>query len=159
MCYSWKNDCLWQIRISQKDFDDFEQPYIGNGILGTRFDKLVAGTDGKPLNTLSRAVYDNGRQLLLPDWNHISLEAGGVAYIPDNGKHQLEQVMDIRNAVVSMVDRWEYKPGKTVVVSVEMFIPRTFGHASYLSFGIENLNEPASLKFGIKEEMLLIIIG
>lgn len=149
MDYSWLNDDLWQIRINEKDFDDFEQPYIGNGILGARFDKLVAGTDRKPLYTLSRAVYDGGNQLLISAWNHIFLEAGGVDYIPENGKHQLEQVLDIRNAVVTMVDQWEYKEGKTIIISAEMFIPRTFGHASYLSFSVENLDEAAVLKFGI----------
>ena len=58
MEYSWKNYKLWQIRINENDFDDFIQPYIGNGIMGCRFDKLVIGVDEKPLCNLSRAVYD-----------------------------------------------------------------------------------------------------
>lgn len=149
MKYSWNNDELWQLKISQEDFKDFEQPYIGNGIIGTKFDKLVVGTDRLPLWTLSRSVYDGGQQLLVPAWNHIFLEVGGVAYKPEDGKHQLEQVLDIRNAVVTMVDRWEYVCGKTITIYVEMFIPRTFGHASYLSFSIENLDDTANLRFGI----------
>ena len=149
MGYSWTNDDLWQIRITQNDFAEFEQPYIGNGVMGVRFDRLVAGTDRNPLYTLSRCVYDGGKQLLLPAWNHIFLEAGGVGYTPENGKHRLEQVLDLRNAVVTMSDRWEYKNGKMLVITVEMFIPRTFGHASYLSFSIDNLDEAACLRFGI----------
>ncbi|PNT92370.1 hypothetical protein [Clostridium thermosuccinogenes] len=123
MDYSWKNDELWQIRISEKDFDDFEQPYIGNGIMGTRFDKLVVGTERKPLYTLTRTIYDGGKQLLVPAWNHIFLEIGGVEYLPKNGKHHLTQVLDVRNGVVTMTDYWEYKNDKTVTVQAEMFIP------------------------------------
>ncbi|MEG6614273.1 hypothetical protein V6C42_15635 [Pseudoclostridium thermosuccinogenes] len=149
MDYSWKNDDLWQIRISEKDFEDFEQPYIGNGIMGTRFDKLVVGTERKPLYTLTRTIYDGGKQLLVPAWNHIFLEIGGVEYLPQNGKHHLTQVLDIRNGVVTMTDQWGYKDDKTVTVNIEMFIPRTFGCVSYLSFGIENLDDTAQLKFGI----------
>jgi trehalose/maltose hydrolase-like predicted phosphorylase len=149
MEYSWKNDELWQIRIKESDFDDFKQPYIGNGIMGCRFDKLIVGTDRTPLYTLSRAVYDCGIQLLLPAWNHICLEIDGIVFKPEYGKHNLEQVLNLRNAVVSMVDNWEYKNGKILVIGIEMFVPRTFGHASYLSFTIKNLTEPANVKFGI----------
>lgn len=154
MDYSWKNDDLWQIKITQDDFNDFEQPYIGNGILGCRFERLVAGTDTKPLYTISRAVYDGGRQLLLPAWNQIGFTIGGVAYTPENGKHHLEHTLDIRKAVVTVLDRWEYKDGKAIDVSVEMFVPRTFGNASYLSFCIDNVDEDASVRFGLQGHAL-----
>lgn len=154
MDYSWSNDDLWQIRITQQDFIDFEQPYIGNGVFGTRFDKLVMGTDKKPLCTLSRAVYDGGKQLLLPAWNHVFFEIGGITYTPDSGKHRLEQVLDLRNAKVAMADRWEYRPGKAVIVSVEMFIPRTLGHVGYLSLSVERMEEAATLRFGILGDTL-----
>jgi trehalose/maltose hydrolase-like predicted phosphorylase len=149
MEYSWKNDKLWQIRINENDFDDFKQPYIGNGILGCRFDKLVIGVDEKPLCNLSRAVYDGGRQLFLPAWNHIGLLIDGAKYAPENGNHNLEQVLDLRNGVVYMTDNWEYKSGKTIGIEVEMFVPRTFEHSSYMSFSIKNLKVAANIKFGI----------
>lgn len=149
MEYSWKNNELWQIRISEKDFQDFEQPYIGNGILGCRFDKLIIGVDEKPLYNLSRAVYDGGSQLFLPAWNHIGLVIDGVKYVPENGKHNLGQVLDLRNGVVSMTDNWEYKSGETIGIEVEMFVPRTFEHSSYMSFSIKDLKATANIKFGI----------
>lgn len=149
MYYSWRNDDLWQIRINHNDFDDFEQPYIGNGILGFRFDKLIAGTGEKPLYVISRAVYDDGNQLYLPECNHIGLQLDGVSYKPENGQHNLEQVLDLRNAVVSMRDNWEYKSGKSVCVEIEMFVPRTFGNASYISVSVKNLTETAIIRFGL----------
>ena len=150
--YSWTNDSLWQICICETDFHDFEQPYLGNGILGVRFERLVAGTGEQPLYTLSRTVYDGGQQLLLPAWNHIFLEIGGTAYRPENGVHRLKQILDLRTALVTLVDNWEYSEGKSIEVSVEMFVPRTFGNAAYLSFGVKGLKEEAALKFGILAE-------
>jgi len=149
MYYSWKNDDLWQIKINQNDFDDFDQPYIGNGILGCRFDKLIAGTGENPLYTISRAVYDDGKQLYLPEWNHIDLQLDGVSYKPENGRHNLEQVLDLRNGVVFMRDNWEYKSGKSICVEIEMFVPRTFGNASYISVSVMNLSETSKIEFGI----------
>lgn len=149
MEYSWKNDELWQISVSEEDFQEFEQPYLGNGILGCRFEKLVIGVDEKPLYNLSRAVYDGGNQLFLPAWNHIGLFIEGVKYIPENGKHRLKQVLDLRSGVVSMQDHWEYKNGETINIDLEMFVPRTFEHSAYMSFTIKDLKRSANIKFGI----------
>ena len=150
MDYNWNNNDLWQIEIN--DFDGFERPYIGNGIFGTRFDKLIIGTDENLLWNISRAVYDNGKQLRLAPFNHIDFNIGGVKYTADNGKHSFSQILDMRNAVVSMTDEWEYKNGKTVTVRTEMFIPRTFGHVSFLSFAVSGIKEAAKIKFGITTE-------
>ena len=152
MDYSWSNQELWQIRIGERDLDQFEQPYIGNGILGTRFDKLVVGTGKKPLCTLARDVYDRGRQLRLPAWNHVFLKVGDTAYTPENGTHQLEQVLDLRSGAVTLTDLWQYRPGKSVSVSAEMFIPRTFGHASYLSFQVSGALRAARGGFRLRPD-------
>ena len=149
MDYSWSNQELWQNRIGERDLGRFEQPYIGNGILGTRFGKLVVGTGKEPLCTLSRDVYDRGRQMRLPAWNHVFLKVGETAYTPESGTHRLEQVLDLRSGTVTLTDLWQYRPGKSVSVSAEMFIPRTFGHASYLSFRVSGLEEPATVRFGL----------
>ncbi|MCL2461342.1 MAG: hypothetical protein FWF44_01645 [Defluviitaleaceae bacterium] len=149
MDYSWQNDGLWQIKITAEDFADFTEPYIGNGILGVRFGKLVMGADRlNPMGVFSKAVYDGGQQLPIPAWHHVALEAGGVSYTPENGRHSLTQTLDMRGARVSLEDHWEYAPGKAADIRAEMFVPRTYGNASYLGVEI-SCEEAVSATFGI----------
>lgn len=150
MNYTWNNDKLWQITITQDDFPGFIQPYLGNGLLGCRFDKLIIGTDpDHPLVTLTKNVYDGGSQLLLPAWNQVFLTVGGAAYRPDQGRHNLAQTLDLRNGLVALTDQWTYAPKKTVTVTIKMIVPRTLRFCSYLSIRLQGLTEPATLEFGL----------
>lgn len=150
MNYAWNNDSLWQITLTQDDLRDFVQPYLGNGLIGCRFDKLIIGVDpDQPLATLTKAVYDDGSQLFLPAWNQVFLTVGDVAYRPDQGRHNLAQTLDLRTGLVSLTDQWTYAPEKDVSVTIKMMVPRAHRFSSYLSFRLEGLTEPATLEFGL----------
>lgn len=142
---------IWKFALSTKQLDGFVQPYIGNGNLGTRVGRLVAGTpnDG-PLLTLSKTLYDGGQQLVWPEWNGLELEIAGESFAFENGAHSLTHTLDLRTGTASLDDLWEVRPGVAVRVRVEMLVPRGFDRCSMLRLRLENLPCEASLRFGLR---------
>jgi trehalose/maltose hydrolase-like predicted phosphorylase len=150
MDYSFANDALWQIKLTENDFSQFVQPYIGNGLIGTRVDRLIVGTDdAAPLCTISKAVYGTDGQVMLPAWNHVRCIIDGVCYTAYAGVHHLTHTLDLQTAVVTLEDQWEYLPGKSIAVTICEVIPRSVAMGSYLSIRLDHLPEGASIEFGL----------
>ena len=142
---------LWTFALSAVQLDGFVQPYIGNGNLGTRVGRLVAGTpDDAPLLTLSKTLYDNGQQLAWPEWNGLHLETAGEIFAFENGHHSLRHTLDLRNGMASLDDLWEVKPGVTVRVRIEMLVPRGFDRCSVIRLRLDDLPSAATLRFGLR---------
>ncbi len=141
---------LWKLSITAADFPRFHRPYVGNGMMASRFEKLViARWSDKPLHTLTRCIYDGGQQLYLPAWNHVDLHIGGVAYEPTAGTHALTQTLDLRTGEVSLEDDWEFAPGRRARVAIRMLVPRTHRLGSCLSLSISATDAPATVRFGL----------
>jgi len=147
---AWDNDALWQIVTTEKDWDDFIPPYVGNGVLGVRFGPLVFAAPGEAaLPTYTRTVYDGGYQRELPEWNRVRLTVGGVDYAPSVGFHRSRLTLDVRTGVVYATDTWTYKANKHVSLSTELFVPRGHGACAMLALRADDLEDEATLTFGI----------
>ena len=163
------SDKLWLFEFNEKELDSFVLPYIGNGFLGTSFEKLLISTweERSPI-VMSPYVYDGGRQLHIPSWSRLDINLDGVLYKWENGRHNLKHRLDLRSGLASLKDRWEYKEGKTALIEIELLIPRSFlmdsllkvrisaGDAFSVRAGLDgrHLKEDYSMKFSASENFI-----
>lgn len=165
---SWNDTARWCIDTTEADLANLVPYFTGNGRIGVRVGPLVLDWDGEAkgllvedshdywgrlnsrlLITLTRFAYDGGEQLILPAWNQLQLEIGGVCYREENGRHRFRNRLDMRNGEVSLEDRWEYAEGRTVTIRCRLVVPRSRPCGSWFELELDGLHEAASLKFGL----------
>lgn len=148
--FDWANDGLWQIQIHESEAAGFRRPYVGTGLVGTRFAELViAPWSEPPLSTVTTFIYDGGVQLVVPAWNHLDLVVGGVLYALEAGTHRFTQTLDMRTGEVRLTDDWEYRPGAMVQVAIHFMLLRHLPHTGLLRISVDGLQEPAEVGFGL----------
>lgn len=151
--YGWENDEFWTITCTEAEAEGYVRPYLGSGYLGIRVPLTVVRTPGEsPVLLLSRGVYDRGGQQFLPEWTALRLEVGGAEYRLDAGTHALRQTLDLRSGKASMIDTWEYAPGKMLRIEVTLLLPRQHSRGGCLSVRVSGAQEPVTLSFGISGE-------
>lgn len=142
----------WLLEFDETELDDFMRPYLGNGYLGTGFDRLlITPWNEPPVNTLAAGLYDDGVQLPLPGWSRLDLTIGGKLWSWEQGHHQLRLSLDLRTGEAAVTDRWIYAPGREAAIKLVMLVPRGFGKASLLRLNVDAV-EPVTARFGLDGE-------
>ena len=129
------------------------RPYVGSGVVGTRFAELVAAPwSDDPLWTLTKIIYDDGHMLLAPSWTHLDISIAGVPYTMHHGVHRCKQSLDLRTGVASVTDDWEYCPGSFVTISISLVLLRHLPHAGTLNLAMDGLEDEAAITFGLRAD-------
>lgn len=164
----WENNDAWTITTTEVDFAEFTPYQTGNGRIGVRVGALLLDWNGEEkkllcedgpdfwgqlnarlLMSLAKHAYDGGDQIILPAWNQLRLEIAGVEYGEANGRHTLRHSLDLRNGEAVCEDQWEYLPGHTVTVHLRLVVPRSHPCAAWYEVSLQNLKEPARIRFGL----------
>lgn len=164
----WDDNAHWCIETTEASVPDFHPYFTGNGRIGVRVGALVLDWGGEArellaedshdfwgrlnsrlLITLAKFAYDGGEQLILPAWNQLRLEIGGVCYREENGQHHFRNTLDMRNGEVALEDVWEYAEGRSVTLRVRLVVPRSRPSGSWFELELEGLHEAASLQIGL----------
>lgn len=136
---------LWQIseeRFEPGILNSQETVYtVGNGYFGTR-GTFEEGYPGANPATLLFGVFDHiavGKEELanVPDWLPIKLFVNGERFRLDRGKLlEYQRTLDMQNAVLSRVVRWESPKGARIKVTSERFASLTNEHVGVIRYSV-----------------------
>ncbi len=150
MDYRYENDQLWQVELNETDLKDFHSPCLGNGIIGVRVAPTVfSNFNNNEYIFLSKQIFDKGKQLVLPAFNCLQITTNGTIYSLEKGKHTVNQCLDMRNATISLHDRWEYEHGKYIDLEVIMLVSRKYMNISFMGVSIKGAPEASTVMFGL----------
>lgn len=155
---SWDAPASWLLTFTADQLrENFIQPLIGNGLFATRVGELGTVSDSpRPLLSLSKIIFDEGPQRALPEWARMRIEVEGCNYSLSVGRHDLTHTLDLRTGEVTVRDRWEYRPGNAVDITINLLVLRSHRHGATLRVAIRPAEKTASprlrIAFGLNGE-------
>lgn len=139
---NWDDPSSWLLQYDAEQLrPNFISPLIGNGLFSTRIGELVAVSDSPAsLLSISKIIFDNGPQRALPEWARLHISVDDCVYSLANGRHELTHTLDLRTGEAALRDNWEYRPGCTVEIAINLLILRNHRHGATLRAVIRPVN-------------------